>query len=155
MRNRNCLLIVDDEPDIRLLLETCAEKSGFSPLLAENGRQALEMVQQYQPDAVISDIMMPEMDGMEFLRWMKSNEIDIPVILMTAYGTIDRAVEAMKSGAADFITKPVSPDYLMQVVRRRFQTGGTRAQTPRTRKAVEGRPSLSLARTAMHVAKGK
>jgi len=121
MHNHHHLLIVDDEPDIRLLLGAYAEKNGYIPLLAENGEKAIEMLTQTPPDAIISDIMMPVMNGMELLREIKDQNYDIPVILMTAYGTIDKAVEAMKLGAADFITKPVNFDYLIQIVQRVFK----------------------------------
>lgn len=121
MKNHRCILIVDDEPDIRLLLSWYVEKEGFVSLKAENGRQALELIDRYHPDAIISDVMMPEMDGMELLQQIKNREIEIPVIMITAYGTIDRAVYAMRLGAADFITKPINPDYLMQVIDRVFK----------------------------------
>lgn len=116
MQNQHPLLIVDDEPDIRLLLGTYVEKNGYIPLLAENGQIAIDMIRKDPPDAIISDIMMPVMNGMELLREIKTQNLNIPVILMTAYGTIDKAVEAMKMGAADFITKPVNFEYLLQVV---------------------------------------
>lgn len=121
MSTQHHLLIVDDEPDIRLLLGTYAEKNGYTPLLAENGEKALELLERHPADAIISDIMMPVMDGMELLREIKTRNYNIPIILMTAYGTIDRAVEAMKLGAADFITKPVNLDYLLQIVHRVFK----------------------------------
>ena len=118
MNKSPLLLIVDDEEEVRLLLCKFAEKAGFSTIGAGNGRTALKMLTQYDPNVILSDIQMPEMDGMELLNELKQQEINIPVIIMTAFATIDRAVDAMKLGASDFITKPVNFDYLRQVIQR-------------------------------------
>ncbi|MBN2329767.1 MAG: SpoIIE family protein phosphatase [Candidatus Omnitrophica bacterium] len=118
MKDQRYLLIVDDEPDIRFILGDYLKNNGFIPILAENGREALTLLNHVSPDVIISDILMPEMDGLEFLQEIQRRGLEIPVILMTAYATIDRAVEAMKSGAADFITKPLKLNYLIQVIRR-------------------------------------
>ncbi len=118
MNKSPLLLIVDDEEEIRLLLCKFAKKAGLSTISAENGETALTMLDHHNPDAILSDIQMPEMDGMELLRECKKREIDIPIIIMTAFATIDRAVDAMKLGASDFITKPVNFDYLLQIIQR-------------------------------------
>lgn len=112
------LLIVDDEEDIRLNLCDFMELEGFEVCEASNGREALEAVAEHKPAAVISDLMMPEMGGMEFLEELPKRNIDTPVIIMTAFGTIDYAAKAMKVGAADFITKPIDQDYMLTVIQR-------------------------------------
>ncbi len=118
MNKSPLLLIVDDEEEVRQLLCKFAEKAGFSTLGADNGNTALKMLEQHYPDAILSDIQMPEMNGMELLQKLTKREKNILVIIMTAFATIDRAVDAMKLGASDFITKPVNFDYLIQVIKR-------------------------------------
>ncbi len=115
---KDILLIVDDEEDIRLNLCDFMELEGFEILEAENGIKALEILESNTPSAVISDLMMPEMGGMELLEEIGKRELAIPAVIMTAFGTIDYAVKAMKVGAADFITKPIDYDYMLRVVRR-------------------------------------
>jgi DNA-binding NtrC family response regulator len=112
------LLVVDDEPD---MLSTCRKfltGEGYEVEVAENGRAAIERVEMFQPDLVITDLKMPGMDGMEVLRRIKENQPDTTVMMFTGFGTIEDAVEAMKEGAFDFITKPFSPDHLLIAVER-------------------------------------
>lgn len=118
MSGKGLLLLVDDEEDIRQNLRDYAEMEGYEVLEAENGVEALRILDHAQPGVVISDIMMPEMDGLELLKRLHAAGNDIPVIIMTAFGTIERAVKAMKLGAADFITKPIDLDMMLQVVKR-------------------------------------
>jgi len=118
MSGKGLLLLVDDEEDIRQNLRDYAEMEGYEVLEAENGEEALRILDQEQPGVVISDIMMPVMDGLELLKRIHTGGNDVPVIIMTAFGTIERAVKAMKLGAADFITKPIDLDMMLQVVKR-------------------------------------
>ena len=104
------ILVVDDEAAMREVIEMRLESWGFDVCLAEDGAQGEEMAMSRNPDIVISDIVMPGMSGMELLRSLKAGNPERPVILVTAQATIDLAVEAMKQGAHDFITKPI--DYL-------------------------------------------
>jgi DNA-binding NtrC family response regulator len=112
------VLVVDDEPD---MLSTCRkflEREGYDVAVAENGRDGVEQVSSFRPDLVITDLKMPGLDGMEVLRRTKEDHPDTMVMMFTGFGTIEDAVEAMKEGAFDFITKPFSPDHLLIAVQR-------------------------------------
>lgn len=112
------LLIVDDEEDIRLNLCDFIEMEGYDIIEAENGIEALKKLEEKTPQVIISDLMMPQMGGLELLAELSNREIKIPIVIMTAFGTIDYAVKAMKSGAADFITKPIDYDLMLNVIQR-------------------------------------
>jgi len=101
------ILVVDDEPAMREVLDMRLQEWGFDVELASDGLEAEEVVQSYEPDIVISDVIMPGVSGLELLRLLKADDSDRPVILITAQGSINDAVEAMKYGAMDFITKPL------------------------------------------------
>ena len=102
------ILIVDDDPGIRASLAVILQSWGFEPLQASNAPEATEVVERQDPDIVISDVVMPETSGLELLRHLKSGDPHRPVLLITAQGSIDMAVEAMKQGARDFLTKPLT-----------------------------------------------
>lgn len=102
------ILVVDDEAFLREIIQKgLTQMAGYSVEVAKDGQEALEKVEKEVFDLILTDLMMPEMDGMELLRLIKGIRPEIPVILMTAYGSIDTAVEAMKTGANDYITKPL------------------------------------------------
>jgi len=102
------ILIVDDDPGIRASLAVILQSWGFEPLQASNAPEATAMVERQDPDIVISDVVMPETSGLELLSHLKSGDPHRPVLLITAQGSIDMAVEAMKQGARDFLTKPLT-----------------------------------------------
>src|SRR5205809_1431942 len=102
------VLIVDDDPGIRASLAVILQSWGFEPLQASNAPEATAMVERQDPDIVISDVVMPETSGLELLSHLKSGDPHRPVLLITAQGSIDMAVEAMKHGARDFLTKPLT-----------------------------------------------
>ncbi len=108
--HRPTVLIVDDEAAIREVLELRLAQWGYRVTLASSAEEATGLVERTEPDLVLSDVVLPEVSGLELLRLLKSGDPERPVILMTAYGSIDRAVEAMKEGAEDFLTKPI--DYV-------------------------------------------
>ncbi|MEW6236399.1 MAG: SpoIIE family protein phosphatase [Candidatus Omnitrophota bacterium] len=116
------ILIADDEEDIRLNLCDYLELEGFETMNAPNGAEALNLLQNNAPQIIISDLMMPEMSGLELLEELRKRNVDIPVVIMTAFGTIDYAVKAMKEGAADFITKPIDYDFLLRIIQRVMKT---------------------------------
>jgi len=101
------ILVVDDEEAMREVLEMRLQEWGFDVRLAGDGLEAQEQAQDYDPDIVISDVVMPELSGLDLLRSLKADRPDRPVLLVTAQGSIDLAVEAMKQGAQDFVTKPL------------------------------------------------
>jgi len=100
------ILIADDELRLRRLLTVLLSNLGYQLLTAEDGLDAIEKIESESPSLVITDLKMPRMDGMELLRHLRENRPDIPVIVITAYGSIESAVEAMKAGAVDYIQKP-------------------------------------------------
>src|SRR5690606_34800592 len=101
------VLVVDDEPALREVLSMRIESWGYEVATAAHVREANERLRELSPDIIISDVVMPEATGIELLRMLKANDPSKPVIMVTAHGSIDAAVEAMKEGAQDFLTKPL------------------------------------------------
>jgi len=116
--NNKTLLIVDDEPNIRRVLTAVFEKAGYRVLTAENGRKALDVVSS-EPDVnvMICDLIMPDLNGVEVLKSAKEINPQLSVVMITAHGTIKTAVDAMKLGAFDYITKPFDMDEIKLVVK--------------------------------------
>ena len=112
------ILVVDDDPLSREFLTEAVLSLGYIAVTAENGEQALARIDRDHPDLVVTDLRMPEMDGMELVERIRSKWDELPVVVVTAHGTIEAAVEAMKNGVADFLLKPMSPDALKLVVER-------------------------------------
>ncbi len=102
------LLIAEDEPILRITMAEALEKEGWVVDVAEDGAKAVQLFEQYYHDVVLTDLLMPRMDGMEVLRRVKSLQPETTVVIITAHGTVESAVEAMRQGAADFIAKPFS-----------------------------------------------
>ena len=100
------VLVVEDDATLREALCDTLEFAGFSVLAADDGKQALERLRRERVGLVVSDVQMAAMDGHTLLRQIKSHWPELPVVLMTAYGSIERAVEAMRDGAADYLVKP-------------------------------------------------
>jgi DNA-binding NtrC family response regulator len=112
------VLIVDDEARILLLLQSLLKANGYEASTAKDGVQALEMVKKDSFDIVITDLRMAPMDGMTLFREIKVLHPAMPVILLTAYASVETAIEAMKSGAFDYLTKPFKVDEMLATVRR-------------------------------------
>jgi two-component system response regulator AtoC len=110
------ILVVDDEVDVLELMCELFESRGYEPLTATNGVEALKVIREDEPDMVISDIRMPDMDGMQLLEVLSKNYSNIPVIMVTAHGTIETAVEAIKMGARDYVLKPLRLDEILAKV---------------------------------------
>jgi DNA-binding response OmpR family regulator len=110
------ILIVDDEPNVRLVFRTALESAGYQVAEAEDGVTAFEALETAPADVVLLDLQMPRLDGMELLRRLRESGHNVPVVIVTAHGSIPDAVEAMKLGAIDFLTKPLSPEHLRRVV---------------------------------------
>jgi len=105
---RENILLVDDEPDMRDALTAALRREGLCISTAANGVEALEKVQGQSFDLIITDVRMPRMGGLALLQELKRTSPTIPVIMMTGYGRIEDAVEAMKAGAFDYLLKPFS-----------------------------------------------
>lgn len=112
------ILVVDDDESVRWVTQAQLQQSGYAVDAAASGAEALERISAAAPDLVITDLMMPGMSGVELLREVREKYPEILVILVTAFGTVENAVEAMKAGAYDYITKPVNMDELRLIVRR-------------------------------------
>ena len=120
------ILVVDDEPDIRFLLKDILEDEGYQVDIAEHARAANEIRSNSQPDLVLLDIWMPEIDGVTLLKQWKANASDnCPVVMMSGHGTVETAVEATRFGAYDFVEKPLSMAKLLSTVKAALtSTGG-------------------------------
>src|SRR3954468_7806310 len=101
---RKQLLVVDDEANLRKVLVAQLARDGYDVHAAEDGEMAQQMLAEHHIDLVITDLRMPKIDGMELLRWALADDPDRPVVMITAHGTVDTAVEALKIGAFDYIT---------------------------------------------------
>jgi len=112
------ILIVDDEKKIRHILQIMLEQNGYKTDEAANGEEALKRIKTYHYAMVITDLKMPVMDGITLLREIKQVDPDYPVVVLTAYGSIESAVEAIKEGALDFITKPFEEEKILITVQR-------------------------------------
>lgn len=107
MNRKAKILVVDDDPTMRDVLELRLARWGFQVVVTGEVATAAALVQAENPDIVLSDVVMPGISGLDLLRELKGSDPDRPVVLLTAHGTVERAVEAMKSGALDFLTKPL------------------------------------------------
>lgn len=116
--NNRHILVVDDEPLVRRSLGELLTLEGYSVTSANNGKEALDLLKNYTADIIITDLKMPEMDGIQLLKQIKALYPDTPVILITSYGSIENAVEAMKEGAYDYITKPIVDSEIKIVIER-------------------------------------
>ena len=106
------ILYVDDEPAIGLILQDTLERMGHGAFGASNVPEALGTLEREPIDLIISDYKMPGLSGLEFLELLREQGRDIPLIMLTGFGTIEQAVAAIKAGAADYITKPMQPEQL-------------------------------------------
>src|SRR6058998_2089983 len=110
------LLVADDDPGLRESLERTLTREGYRVLLASDGRAALERLQDGAIDLIVTDLKMPGLTGLELLRAAKAIAPDVDVILLTAFGTVEEAVKAMKDGAYDFLTKPFRREQLLKLI---------------------------------------
>ena len=136
------VLVVDDERKIRLILKRLLEGRGYEADLADDGDGALEAVSAQPPDLILLDLKMPGRGGLETLRELRAGGYEGGVIMMTAYGTIASAVEAMRSGAYDYITKPFSNEELLLVVERALEHDRLRRDLSFARRQLEDQYSV-------------
>jgi two-component system response regulator PilR (NtrC family) len=117
MRRNASILVIDDEEIMREILETLLVREGYSVRTASGGAEGLELVKALPFDAVIVDVMMPGMDGLQVLDELRKIDEDLPAIVITAYASMENAITAMKKGAFDYITKPFKNDLVLGVLR--------------------------------------
>jgi two-component system nitrogen regulation response regulator GlnG len=133
-------MIVDDEIDMCKILSFVFRKEGINVLIANDGNTALQMIRSEIPDIVIMDVRMPGMDGMEALRRAKAISQDLPIIMITAHADVDGAIQAMKSGADNYISKPFNNRELIELVRKLLADRGFSGEEmgkPRQNKVIE------------------
>ncbi len=133
------ILIVDDEKNYTLILSAVLQDKGFETLTANSGQEALETLAEFDVNLVITDMKMPVMDGIELLRHIKEKYPTVPVIMMTAYGTVEKAVEAMQLGAFNYITKPFDNARLVIYVNKALEMHHMAQENTRLRSEVEAR----------------
>ncbi len=120
------ILIVDDEAGMREFLSIFLEREGFDVECAEDGQEALQAVQEARFDLIISDLRMPTLDGIRLLEGLQKFQSEVPVILITAYASAESAIEAMKLGAYDYLTKPFRVEEIREVITRALETKASR-----------------------------
>src|SRR6266849_371459 len=133
------ILIVEDEAKMRRLLELNLADDGFETLSAGDAETGLKLLQNGPVDLVLTDLKLPGMNGLDFLAAVKRFEAAMPVIVMTAFGTVETAVEAMKAGASDYVLKPFSLDEMRMVVHKELDVRRLRAENRSLREALQQR----------------
>ena len=113
------ILVVDDDPIIQKIIAHTLDRSGFRSTFASNGIEALESIQKDRPDLIVSDIMMPEMDGYTLLYFLKSdpNTANIPIVFLSARDSGDDIIDGIDMGAFDYLLKPIKPDELIACIK--------------------------------------
>jgi len=112
------VLVVDDEENLRLVLRTLLRKHGYEVEVAESGEAALALVDTFGPDVILTDVRMPKMGGLDLLATLKAKQNAATVIVMSAYGNVDLALEAIKAGAYDYVSKPFKPEEIVLALRK-------------------------------------
>lgn len=131
------LLVVDDDALIRRSLAELLRGEGYQVFEAGTGAEALKVFGHTAPDLVVTDFNMPEVDGLQLLRELRARKSDLPVILVTGYGTVEQAVEAMKAGAYDYVSKPILDDEMKLAIRRALQERTLREENTDLRKRLD------------------
>lgn len=139
MMEQKTILIVEDDPRVGESLRLLLKKKGYSTLLASNGKEGLQLFRQEMVDLVITDVVMPKMGGLELLEAVKALRPETEVIVISAQGTIEKAVQAMKLGAFDFIEKPINPRVISLLVERALEKQTLTLQNRDLRSQLEDR----------------
>lgn len=129
MANSPRILVADDEPNLRRVLSAILTREGYEVTQAADGAEALERLDS-AVDVVITDLKMPRVDGMEVLRTVSAEHPAIPVIMITAFGSVDNAVAAVKAGAFDYIEKPFEQGQIRQIVEKAIKQANANQQAP-------------------------
>src|ERR1700722_17275256 len=133
-KSKGRVLVVDDEASARSGLERLLEQEGFSVKTAADGSIALRVASEFAPDVVVTDLKMPEMDGIELLKRLREQDQGLPVIVATAFGDVSAAVTAMRAGADDYLTKPIEFDALLLSIERNVARRALRAEAENLRR---------------------
>ncbi len=136
------VLVVDDEENIRLVLKTLLRKHGYEPSVAASAEEALELVDDVEPDFIIADVRMPGMTGIEMVAELTRRKSSAVTIVMSAYGSVELALEAMKAGAYDYISKPFKQDEVLLALRKAEERESLKQENARLRKRVREQSSF-------------
>lgn len=138
------ILIVDDEPDMLKLLEVIiTDKTNYNVTTTSNPLEVPGLIAGGDFDVVLTDLRMPEKDGMEIIEEVQKSGLEIPFIVITAYGTIESAIEAMKNGAFDYITKPFRKEHILLTIERVMRYRRLQKENIRLRKEANQPPGAS------------
>ncbi|HEY6555680.1 MAG TPA: sigma-54 dependent transcriptional regulator [Polyangiaceae bacterium] len=133
------ILVVDDEANARSALSELLRQEGYDVQASADGFKALAQVEEFAPDLVVTDLKMPGMDGVELLKKLHDDEPELPVVVMTAFGAVETAVAAMRSGATDYLQKPLNVDELLVVVERALELLRLRREASALRRQLDER----------------
>ncbi|MFH0793455.1 MAG: sigma-54 dependent transcriptional regulator [bacterium] len=136
------ILFIDDDNNFRKVIAFALRQYGYEVVTAANGEEGLARLAETLPDVILCDLKMPVMDGMSFLAALKERECEIPVVVLTAHGTIESAVEAMRAGAFDFVTKPVNREALRLCLERAIERARLVEENRRLRERVSGKRAV-------------
>ncbi|HUS03769.1 MAG TPA: response regulator [Chitinophagaceae bacterium] len=139
------ILIIDDDRDMCLLLKRFLTRHGFEVLEAYNGKKSLELLDETEPSLVMCDFRLEDMEGNVLLGKIKEKYPHLPVIIITGYSDIKIAVEVMKMGAYDYITKPLFPDEILVTIRKALETSATPAEPKAARPTSFSEPVTTAA----------
>ena len=137
------ILIIDDEPNYLIVLSELLRDEGYEVFTAENGAKGVEAIQNTDLDLVITDMQMPEMDGMQLLDHVKKENPDLPVIVITAYAEVEKAVAAMQAGAFNYLAKPFSNEELLVNIKKAVQVHALAMENIRLRSEIKGKSGFS------------
>ena len=129
MKKHLCIMVVDDEQAILRLLKRTLEPEGYGVIVADNGRTALELMEEHRPDLVILDIMMPGLDGLQVLDLMRQRS-NVPIIMLTARGEVTTVRDALVLGADDYVRKPFRTQELLARIRAKLRRAGPEVTIP-------------------------
>jgi len=124
MSEKQPILLVDDDQEFRKAMKKLFEKSGYNVTTAADGREALEILSKETFDLVISDLRMPNLNGMELMEQMKKAKMDVPIIFITAYGEVESYMDLMNLGAFEYINKPVKGQEILALAKRALEKRG-------------------------------
>jgi DNA-binding NtrC family response regulator len=122
------ILVVDDDPDMQDVIRDRLQSLEYDVSTASSAKECFDFLEKQKPNLILLDIEMPEMNGLQALSEIRKREIDVSVLMITAYGTVERAVQAMREGAYDFITKPFEPGHLALIVQRALEREGLKKE---------------------------
>ena len=125
------ILIADDDPEFQKLMQFILEKHGFEVMVTGDGSEAKVAIDNNPIDLIISDYMMPNMDGLQLLKVLREEGRDIPFILITGYGSIDSTMEAIKLGTVEYLTKPFDPEEIVLAVHKALDLGHVKKELSR------------------------